>query len=107
MARTAGGRCLNLIERVNLEIKDPTWVIEVYEEYRVGEISDLPPRFLSGTEGVCNAILVIFHVCDLLGIDISMINEGTVEEMRLAPIMDRYGDIETLICLCQELVSEA
>lgn len=99
-----GGRDLNLIEKASLEVDDPIWVIEIYEEYRTGGFEDLPLRFLSGTEGVCNAVLVIFHVCEIMGIDIHMIDENVIEQMRLVPIIDRFGDIETLFCLCHELI---
>ena len=104
MARYTGGWGLNLIEKVSSEVDDPTWVIEIYEDYRNGGLENLPPRFLSGTEGVCNAILVIFHVCEIMDIDVHIIDEGIVEQMKLVPIIDRFGDIETLFCLCHELI---
>ncbi len=105
MARSTGGWGLNLIEKVSSEVDDPVWVIEIYEEYRTGSLENLPLRFLSGTEGVCNAILVIFHICDVMGIDVHMIDEDIIERMRLVPIIDRFEDIETLFCLCHELIS--
>ena len=104
MERCTGGSGLNLIKKVSSEVDDPIWVIEIYEEYRTGGLKDLPPRFLSGTEGVCNAILVIFHVCELMDIDVHIIDEEIVERMKLVPIIDRFGDIETLFCLCHELI---
>ena len=95
---------MNLIKKASLEVDDPIWVIEIYEEYRTGGLDDLPLRFLSGTEGVCNAVLVIFHVCEIMGIDVHMIDENLIEQMRLGPVIDRFGDIETLFCLCHELI---
>lgn len=95
---------MNLIEKVSLEVDDPIRVIEIYEEYRTGGLEVLPPRFLSGTTGVCNAVLVIFHVCEIMDIDVHMINKDIVERMRLVPIIDRFGDIETLFSLCHELI---
>lgn len=95
---------MNLIEKVSSEVDDPICVIEIYEEYRTGGSDDLPLRFLSGTEGVCNAVLVIFHVCEIMGIDVHMIDENVIEQMRLVPVIDRFGDIETLFCLCHELI---
>ena len=91
---------------VNHEIKDPTWVLETFDDFRTGGLEDLPPKFLMGTKGICNATLIVFHVCEMLGVEVSMIDEEMIDRMKLAPIMDRFGDIETLFYLCRELLFE-
>ena len=95
-----------MLERVEKELGDPFWVIEMYEEYRTGGMDTLPPKFLDGTEGICRAVVVVLYACDVLGIETCVVDEGVVEEMRLDPIIRRFGDIETLFGLCHELICE-
>ena len=76
----------------------------MYEEYRTGGMDTLPPRFLDGTDGICRAVIVILYACDLLGIETCSIDGGMIEEMRLEPVMNKFGDLENLFGLCHELI---
>jgi hypothetical protein len=92
-----------LIERLHGEVRDPVHVIEAFEDYRTGE-RDLPPDFLHGVEGICRSVLIVVHVCVVLGVEVHEMDGGDVDEMCLGPIIDRFGDIETLFFLFRDIV---
>jgi len=79
----------------------------MYEEYRNGGLDTLPPKFLDGTDGICRAVIVVLYACDILGIEACVMDMGMVEEMRLDPIIRKFGNIETLFGLCNELIYDA
>jgi len=88
-------------------VGDPFWVIEMYEEYRNGGMDALPPKFLDGTDGICRAVIVVLYACDILGIEACAMDMGAAEEMRLDPIIRKFGNVETLFGLCNELIYDA
>jgi len=76
----------------------------MYEEYRTGGMNTLPPRFLEGTDGICRAVVVVLYACDVLGIETCVIDQRVIDDMRLEPIMRKFGNVETLFGLCHELI---
>lgn len=95
---------MNIIASIHREVKNPIDILEVYEEYRAGRIDRLPQWFLKGTDGLCNAVLVMIHACEQYNVEFNLINDEIIREMKLEPIVDRFGSMENMLDLYSEMI---
>lgn len=95
-----------LTESVWSTVEDPTIVICIYEEFINDKRPDLPPKFFCGSEGLCRAMVILCNECMNIGMDIKDIDGEKIKNMRLGPIMEKFGDLDTMLFLFGEMIPE-